>query len=162
MIIIKSIMDGFYGIVLLIHVLTGAIFVMTLVIMQIVVGPAMGKVPASEGKTAAQGVIQKRWVPVIDAAIIIQSVTALIILIERWDMIAASPLLHVKITFGIIALVLANLLHFYWRGKKQKLKREGKTEEFKKLNQLTMFLEKAALVFAVATFVLAVSFNHLF
>lgn len=155
-------MAGFYGIVLLLHILGGTIFVMTLIIMQIVVAPAMGKVPAGEGKAAAQGVIQKRWVPVIDTVIIIQSVTAPIILIERWDMIAASPLLHVKITFGVIALVLANLLHFYWRGKKQKLKREGKTEEFKKLNRLTMFLEKATLVCAAAAFVLAVSFNHLF
>ncbi|VAX21921.1 hypothetical protein MNBD_NITROSPINAE03-48 [hydrothermal vent metagenome] len=154
-------MENIDSFMVFLHVVVGAIFAITVTVVQLVVGPAMARIPAGEGKLRAVAVIQGRAARAMDIAIILQSLTAIYLLITRWEMISASSYLHVKISLGIIALVTANLLHFYWRGKKQRLKAEGKMDEFKALAGRTLFFEKVVLVTAPATFLMGVAFNHL-
>ncbi|VAX20608.1 hypothetical protein MNBD_NITROSPINAE04-2543 [hydrothermal vent metagenome] len=154
-------MENIDGFIVFLHVVVGAIFAITVTVVQLVVAPAMKQIPAGEGKLKAVAVIQGRAARAMDIAIILQSLTAVYLLITRWEMISASAYLHVKISLGIIALVTANLLHFYWRGKKARLKAEGKMDEFKALAGRTLFFEKVVLVTAPATFLMGVAFNHL-
>jgi len=142
-------------------VLGGTILVMTLVLMQLVVAPAMSKISNGEEKQLAAGVIQGRWHPVVDAAIIVQSLTAVYLMVTRWELIGQEHILHVKVTFGITALVMANLLHFYYRGKKRRLKTAGEMERLAVLSKRTATMEKVTLVTAAVTWLLAVTFNHL-
>jgi len=87
-------------------------------------------------------------------------VTALFFMVTRWEWIAASTILHVKVTTGIIALSFANVLHFYFRGKKRRLKAAGETEKLSRTNKLTQVMEKVVLVTGAATFLLALFLNH--
>lgn len=142
------------------HIIAGTILVMTLVIMQLVIGPAMAKLPNGAEKKSVMAIIQGRWHPVVDAVIIVQSVTALYFLATRWQIIGTTPILHFKVTFGIIALACANILHFYYRGLKRKLSATGQKERLKSTNQLTRYMEKVVLVTGGSAFLLGVIFNH--
>jgi len=154
-------MENIDSFILFLHVVVGAIFAITVTVVQLVVGPAMKQIPAGAEKLKAVAILQGRVQPAMDTAIILQSLTAIYLLITRWEVISASAYLHVKISLGIIALVTANLLHFYWRGKKVRLKAEGKMDQFKALAGRTLLFEKVVLVTAPATFLMGVAFNHL-
>ena len=149
-----------YGLAVFIHVIGGVILVMTLVIMQLVVTPAMSKLPAGPEKQSAALVIQTRWHPVVDVVIITQTVTAIYFIVSQWQWIVVSHILHIKMAFGIVTLLLANLLHFYFRGKKRRLKAEGKTESLQKTVTLTGRMEKVVLIAGAVTFLLALFLNH--
>jgi len=155
-------MESVDSFIVFLHIVVGAIFAITVTVVQLVVGPAMARIPAGDDKLKAAAVIQGRARPAMDIAIILQTLTAIYLLVTRWDMIGASVYLHIKISLGIIALVIANLLHFYWRGKKVRLKAEGRIEEFKALAGRALLFEKVVLVTAPATFLMGVAFNHLF
>ena len=144
-----------------IHVLAGAAFGVTVPLMQLVVNPAMAKIPAGEPKALAAAVIQSRARVAVDIIILIQILTALYLLAARWSMIGQSPWLMAKITLGATALVIAGLLHFYWRGKKTRLKAQGKDEEFSALSAWTMKMEKIVLVTVPATWIMGVIWSHL-
>lgn len=154
-------METIDSFILFLHIVVGAIFAITVMVVQLVVGPAMSRIPAGDDKQKAAAVIQNRARRAMDVAIILQSLTATYLLITRWDMIGASVYLHIKVSLGIITLVIANLLHFYWRGKKLRLKAEEKMDEFKALAARTLTFEKVILVTAPATFLMGVAFNHL-
>jgi len=147
-------------VVVFIHVICGAAFVVTMAMMQLVVGPAMSRLPASEDKLKVVAVIQGRAQPAMDIVIIILIVTAAYLVTSKWALVAANHWLHIKLSFGAFALTLAALLHFYWRGKKKRLKTEGLTEQFQALSKRTMTLEKVVLVTAWITFLMGVAFNH--
>ncbi len=149
------------SLIVYIHIVCGMLFGVTLIIMQLVTGPAMGKIKPGEDKEQAVAIIQGRAHITMDIVIVIQSITVIYLLITRWDMIGANLTLHIKSTLGITALVLANLLHFYWRGKKRRLKAEGAMEQFQALSRRTMNIERVVLVCAALTILLAVGFNHL-
>ena len=149
-----------YAIAVFAHVIGGTILVMTLVIMQLVVSPAVVRMTNAEDKKLIGTAIQTRWHPVVDAAIIVQSVTALFFMVTRWEWIAASLILHVKVTTGIITLSLAGALHFYFRGKKRRLQAAGETEKLARANKLTRVMEKVVLVTGAATFLLALFLTH--
>ncbi|MDH5542922.1 MAG: hypothetical protein OEY64_08160 [Nitrospinota bacterium] len=153
-------MNYLFDIAIFVHVLSGIILAMTLIIMQLVVNPALSKIPAGNEKMQAAAVIQGRWHPIVDVSIILLTLTAVFFFAVRWEEIVASPLLHLKITCGIITLAAANLLHFYFRGVKKKLKSKGETEKLAKVNALTAKLEKTALIFGAITFVCALLYNH--
>lgn len=149
-----------YSVAVFAHIIGGTILVMTLVIMQLVVSPAVARMTNPEDKKLIGMAVQTRWHPVVDAAIIVQSVTALFFMVTQWERIGASTILHVKVTTGIITLSLASALHFYYRGKKRRLKAAGETEKLKRANKLTQMMEKVALVAGAATFLLALFLNH--
>ncbi len=149
-----------YALAVFAHILGGTILVMTLVIMQLVVGPAAARMTNAQDKKLIGTAIRTRWHPVVDAAIIVQSVTALYFMVTRWEWIASSVILHVKVTTGIITLLFANALHFYFRGKKRRLKAAGETEKLLRANKLTLVMEKVVLVAGVATYLLALFLNH--
>ncbi len=153
-------MESFYDIALFLHIVCGAIFAMTLIIMQVVVGPALAKLPPGEGKQAAQLVVQTRWHPLVDVVIITLTITALFLAFSRWEMIAAEHYFHLKVATGVTALTLANLLHFYFRGKKRKLKADGETEKFDKMSRLTTMMERVALVTGPFAFLMGILWNH--
>ena len=154
-------MESLDSFILFLHIVVGAFFVVNVVTILTVIGPAMSKIPAGEDKLKAGKIVQGRAQPAMDTAIIIQTLTVIYLAFTRWDVIIASEWMMVKVTFGVIALTLANLLHFYWRGQKRKLKADGKMEQFTALNSRTLFLEKIVLVTAATAFLLGVAFNHL-
>ena len=149
-----------YAVAVFAHIIGGTILVMTLVIMQLVVGPAASNIVDVENKKSVMAAIQRRWHPVVDVAIVVQSVTALYFMVTQWEWVASSTILHVKATTGIITLSIASALHFYFRGKKQRLKAAGEKEKLSRANKLTQVMEKVALVFGAATFLLALFLNH--
>ncbi|MFQ5433115.1 MAG: hypothetical protein ACE5EN_11505 [Nitrospinota bacterium] len=149
-----------YALAVFAHVICGAILAMTLVIMQLVVSPAAARMTNAEDKKLIGMAIQTRWHPVVDAAIIIQTVTALFFMVTRWEWIGSSTILHVKVTTGIITLSFANALHFYYRGKKRRLKAAGEVEKLSKTNKRTQVMEKVVLVMGVTTYLLALLLNH--
>ncbi|MBI5179332.1 MAG: hypothetical protein HZA04_08775 [Nitrospinae bacterium] len=153
-------MDTLMSIVIFFHVIAATMFAMTLIIMQLVVSPALAKIPGGPEKEAASAVIQNRWHPIVDTVIIILDITGLILLLTRWHLIGTNIILHVKVTFGIIALLCANLLHFYYRGYKRKLKAQGNVERLAAINRLTEILEKTALITGVLAFISGITFNH--
>jgi len=155
-------MDNILGLVIFLHVTAATIFVMTLVLMQLVVNPAMAKITAGPEKAAAADTIQGRWHPVVDAAIITLDITGLYLAVTRLWFIGFTPILHVKTSFGVIALICANLLHFYFKGYKRRLKAEGKTERLAAVNRLTSKMEITALVTGILAFLAGISFNHPF
>ena len=144
-----------------IHALAGAAFGVMVLAMQLVVNPAMAKIPAGEPKNLAAAVIGSRARVAVDILIVLQTLTAMYLLHARWAMIAASPWLMAKVTAGATALALANLLHFYWRGKKLRLKAAGKTEEFNALSAFTMKMEKIVLMTVPAAWIMGVLWSHL-
>lgn len=153
-------METLDNVVLFLHIVFGAAFATAVLLMQLVVGPAMSKLSPGEEKQNASKVIQKRAQRAIDVVIVVMTVTAIYLAITRWDIIVGEHLLHIKITFGITALIVANLLHFYFRGKKNRLKAAGKEEAFLALSRKTLFLEKFVLISVPAAFLLGVTFNH--
>ena len=153
-------MEIFNALILFIHIAFGAVLAVTVMLMQTTVGPAMAKIPAGDEKTEAVAILQSRAHKAMDIVIIVMTITALYLIVARWEMIGASVWLMVKITFGIITLTVANLLHFYWKGKKKRLKQEGRTEEFTALSAKTMMFEKIVLVGAPITFLMGIAFNH--
>ncbi len=153
-------MEQHYGLIVFVHVVSANIFALTLLIMQYAVGPAMGKLPGTPEKEGAAGLLQGRWHPVVDTAIILLSATGVMLMAMRWHLIGVTPLLHWKTSFGIIALLLANTLHFYYRPYKKRLKAAGKTERLQDVNRLTGKMEKAALVFGLAAYLSGISYNH--
>lgn len=153
-------MSYLYVIMVFIHVICASILVMTLVIMQLVVSPALAHIPAGEEKQRAAAVIQTRWTPVADTVIVVISITALYFLVGEWRMVVGSYVLLVKATFGIITLVCANLAHFYYRGLKRRLKAEGNADRLAGVSRFSAKLERTALIFGVFTFLLGVYFNH--
>jgi hypothetical protein len=154
-------MENVDSFILFVHIVVGAIFAITVTVVQTVVGPAMSKIPAGDDKLKAVAIIQSRARPAMDIAIILQTLTAIYLLITRWDMIGDSVYMHIKVSLGIIALVIANLLHFYWRGKKMRLKAEEKTDQFNKLAARMLQFEKVILFTAPIVFLMGVAFNHL-
>ncbi|GMT42789.1 MAG: hypothetical protein IEMM0002_1200 [bacterium] len=142
------------------HVICGTVLVMTVVMMQLVVGPSMAGITDARQKKSTVAGIQKRWHPVVDAAIIIQTITGLFFIITRWHVIGTTTILHFKVTFGLIALFCANLLHFYYRGLKRRLAAKGQTDRLARVNRLTGYMEKIVLVTAGITFLLGVTYNH--
>ena len=153
-------MEHLPKIVVFAHIIAANMFVMTLVIMQLVVNPAMAKIPAGPGKEAAVAFIQGRWHPVVDAAIITLDITGLFLLVTRLWIIGASPILHIKTSFGAVALICANLLHFYFRSHKRKLKAEGRMDRLARITRITSYMEKTALVTGVLAFLFGATFNH--
>lgn len=149
-----------YGFIVSLHVIVGITFAVTVLLMQAVVGPAMSRLQPGDDKQKAVSIIQGRAQPAMDAAIIIQLVTSLFLLHTSWEMIGASILLSIKVTVGMATLVLASLLHFYWRGKKRRLKASGETDKFKALSSRTLFLEKFVPAGAWLAVVMGVVFNH--
>ena len=149
-----------YSVAVFAHIIGGTILVMSLVIMQLVVGPAASKITDVESKKNVMAAIQGRWHPVVDVAIVVQSVTAIFFMVTQWEWIAGSTILHVKVTTGIITLSIANALHFYFRGKKQRLKAAGDMDKLLRANKLTQVMEKIALVAGAITFLLALFLNH--
>ncbi len=142
------------------HIVCGAVLFMTAIIMQLVTGPALSRTDDGEGKRSAQEYIQKRWMPFVDGVIILLTLTALYLIATRMEMIGASLLLTVKVTLGATVLTLANLMHFYWRNKKRSLKESGDDDAFKNLSKQTAIYEKMILTLAPLTFLLGVIFNH--
>jgi hypothetical protein len=153
-------MESIYGLVVFIHVICASALTLTLIIMQLVIGPALEQLPDGEQKQAVTSVIQGRWHPVVDVVILLLTLTALYLLVAQWRLIGTTPILHIKVTFGIITLVCVNGLHFYFRGFKRKLKAEGKIERLKDITRLTRLMEKTALIFGPLTFLVGVLFNH--
>lgn len=147
--------------VVFLHIICGTILVITLLIMQLAIGPALAKIPGGKEKKDALAVIHRRWRPVVDIAIIILTLSALYLLFTRWIMIVSMPLFYIKLPFAVITLFLANALHFYYRRVKQKLIAQGKKERLDNVNRLTMMMERIALVTGTITFLLGISFNHL-
>ncbi len=150
-------MDGF---IVSLHVIVGITFAVTVLLMQAVVGPAMSRLQAGDAKQKAVSIIQGRAQPAMDSAIIIQSITSIYLIHSRWEMIGASMLLSVKVVIGVAVLILASLLHFYWRGKKRRLKARGETGKFQALSSRTLFLEKFVPAGAWLAVVMGVVVNH--
>jgi len=147
--------------VVFVHAILGAAFVMTMTVMQGVVGPAMKRMANCPDKALGAAVIQARAQKAMDIVIALMIVTVLYMLHAKWELIRPNPLLHTKISFGLTALTLAALLHFYWRGKKRRLKEAGETARFESLSRMTLALEKVVLACAWVAFLLAIGFNHL-
>ena len=154
-------METIDTLLLFLHIVFGAVMAVTVTLMQTTVGPAMAKIPAGDEKLLAVGILQRRAHRAMDIAIIVMTITAFYLAVTRWEMIGASVWLTVKVTFGIITLIVANLLHFYWKGKKKRLKATGRTEEFKALAAKTLMFEKVVLIGAPIAFLMGVIFNHL-
>ncbi len=157
---IMGILEQHYGLIVFFHIASADIFAFTLVVMQYAVSPAMAKMPAGPEKDAAVKFLHSRWHPVVDAAIITLSVTGFLILLLRWRVIGATFTLHWKTSFGFVALLCAGLLHFYFRGYKARLKGAGQTERLQKINRITGYMEKTALITGVLAYLAGVSFNH--
>ncbi len=146
--------------VTVVHMLCGAAFAVTLVIMQLGVGPAMGKILPSPGKEHAVKIIHGRIRLSTDIIIILMIATATYLLMVKQEIIFWSIWLQVKITLGGLAIIIGALLHFYWRGKKRKLKKAGKDDEHKALTKRTLMYEKVVLVLANFAWIMAVFYNH--
>jgi len=153
-------METIDSLILVAHIVCGAALFMTTIIMQLVMTNVMKRVPMSDGKMAAQNFIKTRWKPVVNGVIIVMTLSAFYLLSTRWYMISVTPLLHAKIFFGGLTLLLANLLHFYWPGKKRRLEKRGETAAVIRLSARTAIYEKVVLVGAATTFLLGVIFNH--
>lgn len=149
-----------YRLIVFFHIIAADIFAFTLVVMQYAVSPAMAKMPAGPEKDKAVKFLHSRWHPVVDAAIIVLSITGLLILLLRWRIIGAVFTLHWKTSFGFVALLCAGLLHFYFRGCKARLKADGQTEQLQKINRLTGYMEKTALITGILAYLAGISFNH--
>lgn len=158
--VIMDFLEQHYRLIVFIHIIAADIFAFTLVVMQYAVSPAMAKMPAGPEKETAVKFLHSRWHPVVDGAIITLSLTGLLILLLRWRIIGATFTLHWKTSFGFVALLCAGLLHFYFRGYKARLKAEGQTERLKKINRITGYMEKTALITGVLAYLAGVSFNH--
>ncbi|MDH5508789.1 MAG: hypothetical protein OEZ32_00350 [Nitrospinota bacterium] len=143
------------------HILGGAAFAVTVALMQTVLGPAMARIPAGERKTEAVAIIQGRARLAMDIVIVIQSLTAAYLLLTRWEMISASLWLMTKISIGTVALATALLLHFYWRGKKARLKAAGEAQRFEALSSWTLKMEGVVLAAAPTAFIMGVILGHL-
>lgn len=154
-------METIDTLLLFIHIAFGAVFAVTVTLMQTTVGPAMSRIPAGDEKAQAVGILQSRAHRAMDIVIIVMTITALYLIVARWEIIGASVWLMIKITFGVITLAIANLLHFYWRGKKKKLKSARRQDEFTALSRKTLMFEKVVLMGAPITFLMGVAFNHL-
>ncbi|MES0489470.1 MAG: hypothetical protein ABUK01_05715 [Leptospirales bacterium] len=157
-------MDFLYNIVVIVHVVFGAVLFMFSGIMQLVVGPAMSHFQMSPEKKSAQQVLQKRAQRSMHVAIVVMSLTALYLLHSRWGMIQSSNLLIVKVIFGAFALIMANILHFGVRFKRMKLQKSENPEDKLKLDRLKKkiwAIEKIILYSAATAFILGVVFNHL-
>ena len=152
--------EHYYRLIVFFHIIAADVFAFTLVIMQYAVSPAMAKMPAGPEKDKAVKFLHSRWHPVVDAAIITLSITGFLILLLRWRIIGAVFTLHWKTSFGFVALLCAGLLHFYFRGYKARLKAEGKTEQLQKINRITGYMEKTALITGVLAYLAGISFNH--
>ncbi len=153
-------METLDSFILVTHIIFGAAFVFTMAAIQIVTGPALSKISPGQEKQKAARIVQTRAAPAMDFAIIVMDMTAAYLLYSRWDEIGAALWLHIKTTFGFTALLIANLLHFYWRSKKKRLKAEGADEAFSKLSRRTLLLEKVVLTCAAITFLMGVTYNH--
>ena len=149
------------SVILYLHIIAGFTLLAFTSIMQLIVGPAMSKISASDEKKGALNVLKKRRQPIVDTAIIIQTVTGVHFLHSRWALIIDSPLLLVKVFFGVVALSIANLLHFYFRRKKVKLLERGETDRLAKLQAILSKLEKVVLISVAITALLAVYYNHM-
>lgn len=149
------------SIITVVHILGGAAFAVTIILMQTVVSPAMAKIPAGQPKAMAAEIIQGRARLAMDIVILLQSATALYLLATKWNMIWASFWLGAKVAAGATALFTASLLHFYWRGKKARLKQAGETGKFEALSAFTLKMEKVALVLAPTAFVMGIIWGHL-
>jgi len=149
------------SVILYLHIIAGFAMLAFTSIMQLIVGPAMSKISASEEKKSALNVLKKRRQPIVDTAIIIQTVTGLHFLHSRWALILESPVLLVKVFFGVVALSIANMLHFYFRRKKAKMQEAGETDRLAKLQSILSKLEKVVLISVAITVLLAVYYNHM-
>ena len=157
-------MEYLNNIVIIIHIIFGAVLFMFSGIMQLVVGPAMSVVKMGPEKKLAQQVLQKRAQRSMHVAILVMTITALYLLHARWGMIVSSHLFILKVTWGAFALIMANILHFGIRFKRMKLQKSEDPLDQAKLERLkkkVWAIEKVILVSAVLAFVLGVVFNHL-
>ena len=147
-------------IIFITHALAGAAFGVMVLVMQTVINPAMAKIPAGEPKNQAGAIVVGRARLAVDILIVGQTITAFYLLATRWSLIGGHPWLMAKVALGGTALALANLLHFYWRGKKMRLKAAGKTEEFAALAAFTMRLEKIVLIAVPGAWIMGVIWSH--
>ena len=150
-------------IILIMHIFLGAMLFMLAGIMQLIVGPIIGKIENSDDRNKASGVIKRRVEPLIRTIIIMMTLSALYLLYSRWANIGTSSLIWVKIIFGGTALIFANLLHFYFRPIKMNLKISEQNEDVAKLNKLnkvTFYMEKVVLAGSVFAFFMGVLYNH--
>ncbi len=157
---IMEFLEQHYRLIVFFHIAAADIFAFTLVVMQYAVSPAMAKIPQSQEKDAAVKFLHSRWHPVVDMAIIVLSLTGFLILLLRWRIIGTVFTLHWKTSFGFATLLCAGLLHFYFRGYKARLKASGQTERLKKINRITGYMEKTALITGVLAYLAGISFNH--
>lgn len=155
-----ELLERFYGLIVSVHIASATVFTMTLVIMQSSVGPALARIPASPEKEKAVAFMHGRWHPVVDGAIILLGFTGILLMGLRLWVIGKDPVLHLKTSFGAVALICAGLLHFYYRGKKRRLKAAQDTEKLQKVNRLTNILEKVALVCALIAWASGLGWNH--
>ncbi|MFQ5561440.1 MAG: hypothetical protein ACE5FU_12780, partial [Nitrospinota bacterium] len=56
----------YYPVFVFVHIVTGAMYVVTMIIMQLVVGNMMKRVSPGEGKDAAVQFLRARWHPIVD------------------------------------------------------------------------------------------------
>lgn len=151
-------MDSF---IIFVHIIAGTVLVSMSAIMQLIIGPAVTSLPENKDKSAFQDKLKKRRIPVMDTAIVVQIITAMYLLRSRWNMIITEPVMRVKVVFGIIALTLAFMAHFYYRNKKNKLQAAGNKVEITAINQKTRIIEKVVLVCGSVAFFLGIYFNHM-
>ena len=142
------------------HVICASLLVITMIIMQLVVGPALSKLPPEE-RVKAQQVIQQKWHPIVDGTIIVLTITAIALAVWRFHQIGQDTWLHYKVSFGIVALICANTVHFYIRGQKRKMKEIGDEERLAAFTRFGSIAERGALIFGGITYVMGMFFNHL-
>tara|TARA_B100000315_G_scaffold43957_2_gene38928 strand:- start:1199 stop:1663 length:465 start_codon:yes stop_codon:yes gene_type:complete len=151
----------YYGWIVFAHAITAAAFVMTMIIMQLVVANVMKRIPDSSGKKEGVSFIQKRWLPIVDAIIIVLGLTAIGIASLNFDMIISSSIFLTKIIIGIVALGAAYCNHFYLRYVKRELAASGRDpDRLKKIGRIMPVLDKVALIGGVITAVIGWYINH--
>lgn len=148
------------SLVVVIHIIAGAFLAIIAPTMQLAIGPGLKKMPPSPGKEAGVAFLKKRVQTTQDVVIVVMLLTVGHLLHSRWEMIGGNHLLETKILFGGAALVVAAFLHFYYRGKKERVKASGDADGFARMNALSAKLEKVVLIGAPTAFLLGVWFGH--
>lgn len=148
------------NIVVVVHIIAGAVLAVVAMVMQLGVGPTLQRIPQSAEKETAVTFMKGRIQKAQDVAIILVWVTVGHLAHSRWEMIVDSPLLMTKIAFGSAALITATIMHFVVRGTKERLKRDGKMDAFRSLTRRAAPFEKIVLIGAPTAFVLGVYLGH--
>jgi len=152
-------MDELDRIIVILHIVAGGALVFFSGTMQWIVGPVVGTIPPSE-RSAGQAIIRRRAEPLMKIAILIQTASALYLLVTRWGWIVSDFALAIKVLAGGGALLLANLLHFVVRQFKMKLAASGESARLNRLNRRVRVLEKLVLTGGAVAFLTGVILNH--